>query len=146
MGPRLLPGPCRPTLSSLGLPLPALLLLLYPPLALAAIPPARPPASSHPCRASCSYRFTNTYEYWPTYAFRSAGLRSFRSSSFGFKRQMTSPVWSRLLSFLLSRVVPLMSVPFPEVSSAKTSISSPFPPVQPPPPLRSPADEEFRRQ
>jgi len=36
---------------------------------------------------------------------------------------MTSPVWSLRRSFLRSKVVPLMSVPLPEVSSTNTSIS-----------------------
>lgn len=36
---------------------------------------------------------------------------------------MTSPVWRRRRSFLRRSVVPLMSVPLPEVSSTNTSMS-----------------------
>ena len=57
------------------------------------------------------------------YIFRSATERNFLDSNLGLSRHMTSPVWRRRRSFLRRSVVPLMSVPLPEVSSTNTSMS-----------------------
>lgn len=57
------------------------------------------------------------------YIFRSGTDRVFLASNVGLSKHITSPVCSRRRSFLRNNVVPLMSVPFPEVSSTNTSIS-----------------------
>lgn len=57
------------------------------------------------------------------YIFRSGTDRVFLASNVGLSKHITSPVCSRRRSFLRNNVVPLISVPFPEVSSTNTSIS-----------------------
>ncbi len=57
------------------------------------------------------------------YIFRSGTDFVFLASNVGLSKHITSLVCSRRRSFLRNNVVPLISVPFPEVSSTNTSIS-----------------------